>query len=226
MAYKVLLVDDHRILRDGVKAMLNASTEFVVSAEAETGDEAIRICATNPPDLVVMDVGVAGLNGIEATHQITRQAPEVKVVMLSIYDDEYTVTNSIRAGARGYVLKRASGGALMDALRAVAKGGSYLSPEVSNRLLQRIQQGSLESQPSPSALDELSPRELQILRLVADGKSSKEIAALLNIGLQTVRGYRKTMMKKLGVNNVAGLTQWAISAGLTRYSAAMRGRHH
>ena len=117
-----------------------------------------------------------------------------------MYDDEHSVVSAIRSGARAFVLKKASDNDLLDALRAVAKGGSY-DPQVSDRLLQRIQRGDLESKPVSSALDGLSPRELQVLRLVAEGKTSKEIAVILDLGLQTVRSYRKTMMKKLGVSN-------------------------
>ena len=126
--------------------------------------------------------------------------------------------SAIRAGARAFVIKRASDDDLLDALRTVAKGGSYLSPQVSDRLLQRIQRGDLDARTTPIGLDDLSPRELQVLRMVAEGKTSKDIAILLDLGLQTVRSYRKTMMKKLNVNNVAGLTQLALSAGLTRTS--------
>nr|MCU0246645.1 response regulator transcription factor [Bryobacter sp.] len=130
--------------------------------------------------------------------------------------DENSVVSAIRSGARAFVLKKASDNDLVDALRTVAKGGSYLSPQVSDKLLTRIQRGDLDSKPLPGAIDGLSPRELQVLRMVAEGKTSKEIAVLLSLGLQTVRSYRKTMMKKLNVNNVAGLTQLALSAGLTR----------
>jgi len=133
-----------------------------------------------------------------------------------MYDDENSVVSAIRSGARAFILKKASDTDLLEALRMVARGGAYLSPQVSDRLLSRIQKGDLESRPAPSALEVLSPRELQVLRLVAEGKTSKEIAVLLDLREQTVRSYRKTMMKKLGVNNVAGLTQLALSTGLTQ----------
>ncbi len=135
-----------------------------------------------------------------------------------MYDDEHSVVSAIRSGARAFVLKKASDSDLVDALRTVAKGGSYLSPQVSDRLLSRIQRGDLESKPLPTVLEGLSPRELQVLRMVAEGKTSKEIAVMLDLGLQTIRSYRKTMMKKLNVNNVANLTQLALSAGITRLS--------
>jgi DNA-binding NarL/FixJ family response regulator len=131
-----------------------------------------------------------------------------------MYDDENSVVSAIRSGARAFVLKKASSAELIDALRTVARGGSYLSSQVSDRLLARIQRGDLETH-DRSSLEQLSPRELQVLRLVAEGKTSKDIAVMLDLGLQTVRSYRKTMMKKLGVNNVAGLTQLALAAGLT-----------
>ena len=217
MPLNVLLVDDHKIMRDGIKAILRHSEEFQVMAEAETGADAVQICKSRRPDIVLMDIGLPGLNGIETTTEILRHNPAVKIIILSMYDDEHSVVGAIRSGARVFVLTKASDSDLVDALRTVAKGGSYLSPPVSDRLLQRIQRGDLESKPLPSALDVLSPRELQVLRLVAEGKTSKEIAVLLDLGLQTVRSYRKTMMKKLGVNNVAGLTQLALACGITHF---------
>lgn len=217
MPYGVLLVDDHKIMRDGIRTILERSSEFQVIAEAESGIDAVQVCKKVHPDVVLMDIGLPGMNGIEATTEIVRHCPGTKVIILSMYDDENSVVSAIRSGARAFILKKASSGDLMDALRTVAKGGSYLSSQVSDRLLTRIQRGDLESTGQSSALSALSPRELQVLRLVAEGKTSKEIAVILDLGLQTVRSYRKTMMKKIGVNNVAGLTQVALSAGLTSF---------
>jgi len=216
MPYSIVLVDDHKIMRDGISAILQRAGEFVVLGEADNGVDGVRICKELRPDVVLMDIGLPGLNGIEATIELLRHVPGSKVVMLSMYDDEHSVVSAIRAGARAFVLKRASDHDLLDALRTVARGGSYLSPQVSDRLLRRIQRGDLESKAAPSALESLSPRELQVMRMVAEGKTSKEIAGMLDLGLQTVRSYRKTLMRKLGVNNVAGLTQVALAAGLTR----------
>lgn len=217
MTYDLLLVDDHKIMRDGIKAILKFTDEFRVVGEAETGTDAVQMCRKSNPHIVLMDIGLPGLNGIEATTEILRHCPDVKIIVLSMYDDEHSVVGAIRGGARAFVLKRASDSDLLDALRTVAKGGSYLSPQVSDRLLTRIQRGDLENKPLPGVLEGLSPRELQVLRLVAEGKTSKEIAVLLDLGLQTVRSYRKTMMKKLNVNNVASLTQLALAAGVTRF---------
>ncbi len=217
MPFNVVLVDDHKIMRDGIKAILEHASEFVVVGEAENGVDAVQVCRDLRPDIVMMDISLPGLNGIEATTELLRHCPSTRVLILSMYDDEHSVVSAIRSGARAFVLKKASDNDLLDALRTVAKGGSYLSPQVSDQLLKRIQRGDLESKAVPSALESLSPRELQVMRLVAEGRTSKEIAGLLDLGLQTVRSYRKTLMKKLGVNNVAGLTQVALAAGLTRF---------
>ena len=216
--HTVLLVDDHKIMRDGIKAILRHIGEFNVIGEAESGAEAVQLCKKQVPEIVVMDIGLPGLNGIESTTEILRHHPGVKVIVLSMFDDEHSVVGAIRSGARAFVLKKASDNDLVDALRTVAKGGFYLSPQVSDRLLKRIQSGDLEPEKAPSVLEQLSPRELQVLRMVAEGKTSKEIAVMLDLGLQTVRSYRKTMMKKLNVNNVAGLTQLALAAGITRFN--------
>jgi DNA-binding NarL/FixJ family response regulator len=216
MPISVLLVDDHKIMRDGIKAILGRAEDFRVVGEAETGTDAVQFVKVNKPDMALMDIGLPGLNGVETTAEILRHHPECRVAILSMYDDEHSVVSAIRAGARAFILKRASDTDLVDALRIVARGGSYLSPQVSDRLLSRIQKGDLESKPASAALEHLAPRELQVLRMVAEGKSSKEIAVVLDLRENTVRSYRKTMMKKLGVNNVAGLTQLALSTGLTQ----------
>jgi len=219
MPFQVLLVDDHKILRDGIKAILRMESDFQVIGECDNGTDAVQLSRRLNPDVVVMDIGLQGLNGVEATAEILRHSPDSKIIILSMYDDEHSVVSAIRGGARAFVLKKASDGDLVDALRTVAKGGFYMSPQVSEKLLVRIQRGDLEHKPVPSMLEGLSPRELQVLRLVAEGKTSKEIAVMLDLGLQTVRSYRKTMMKKLSVNNVASLTQLALSAGITRFGA-------
>jgi RNA polymerase sigma factor (sigma-70 family) len=216
MALDVLLVDDHKIMRDGIKAILSRGDEFRVAGEAETGTDAVQFVKNHRPDLVLMDIGLPGLNGVETTAEILRYHPDCKIVILSMYDDENSVVSAIRSGARAFILKKASDTDLVEALRMVSRGGAYLSPQVSDRLLTRIQKGDLQARQAQGALEGLSPRERQVLRMVAEGKTSKEIAVMLDLREQTVRSYRKTMMKKLGVNNVAGLTQLALSTGLTQ----------
>jgi DNA-binding NarL/FixJ family response regulator len=216
MPYTVLLVDGHKILRDGIKAILERTAEFHVVGEAEDGAHAVRICKKIHPDLVLMDIGLPEMNGIDATAEIVRHCPRTNVMILTMYDDENSVVAAFRSGVRAFLLKKVSAADLLDALRTVSKGGSYLSAEVSDHLLTRIQRGDLDAKQIPGPLDRLSPREQQILRLVAEGKTSKDIATMLDLRLQTVRTYRKTLMKKLGVTNVASLTQVALGAGPTR----------
>ncbi len=215
--HRVLLVDDHKIVRDGMGwAILDRSNDFDVVGEAENGSDALQFAKRLRPELVLMDLGLPGLNGVESTTEILRSVPETKVVVLSMYDDENSVLGALRAGARGFLLKKASELDLLGALKMVAQGGMYVSPQVSDRLLHRIQKGNLEEAPTPPLLAGLSPREIQVLRLVAEGKSSKEIATLLDLSEQTVRSYRKSLMRKLRVNNAVTLTQVAYSTGLTQ----------
>jgi DNA-binding NarL/FixJ family response regulator len=216
--HDILLVDDHKIMRDGLKAILRQSGDFRVVGEADSGAAAVELAASLQPHLILMDINLPGLNGIEATTEILRHNPSARIVILSMYDDEASVIQAIRSGARAFLLKKASDTDLLEALRTVSRGGSYLSPQVSDRLLTRIQRGNIDATAGPAAsiIDALTPREQQVMRLIADGKSSKEVAVMLNLGVQTVRSYRKTLMKKLGVNNVAGLTQLALACGLSR----------
>ncbi len=214
MPIDVLLVEDHSVVREALKAFLERGAEFRVVAEADSGLQAIQFAKQHSPDLVLMDLRLRDLNGIEATREILRHCPTAKVVVLSVSDDEASVVNAIEAGALGFVLKRSSPGDLLDAMRTVAKGGSYLGSQVSGLVFRRFKRGRPGSSGNDK-VDALSPRERQVLRLIAEGKSSKDIANALALELETVRSYRKTMMKKLGINNAASLTRFAVSAGLT-----------
>src|ERR1700689_5376701 len=156
MSLDVLLVDDHKIMRDGIKAILSRGNEFRVVGEAENGPDAVQFTKRLRPHLVLMDIGLPGLNGVETTQEILRFHSECKIVILSMYDDENSVMGAIRAGAKAFILKRASDMDLVEALRLVAAGGIYLSPQVSDRLLTRIQKGNIESRPSNAALGGLS----------------------------------------------------------------------
>jgi len=176
----IVLVDDHKLVRDGIRGILERGNEFRVVGEAESGADAVGLCKRTQPQIALMDIGLPGMNGIEATTELLRHCPTVKVIILSMYDDENSVVSAIRSGARAFVLKKASSTELLDALRTVARGGSYLSSQVSDRLLARIQRGDLDTH-DRSPLESLSPRELQVLRLVAEGKTSKDIAVLLDL---------------------------------------------
>ena len=213
MASTVLLVDDHQVLRDAIKEILLRHPEFQVVGEAGSGPEAVTRCREMTPDLVVMDIGLPGMNGIEATGELARHCPRARVLMLSMFDDEASVLGAVRAGARGFVLKKACATELVDAMRTVVHGGTYFGAQVSDRLFSGVQSGKLQRPVKPSR-DALSPREQKVLRLTAEGKSNKEVATLLNLEVHTVRSYRKTMMAKLGASNVAELIQVAAAAGL------------
>jgi two-component system response regulator NreC len=218
MPYGVLLVDDHKLLRDGLKAILEGTTDFRVVAEAGNGTTAVALCAQLEPDLVVMDLLLPGINGIEVTTEIVRRSASTKVIILTMNDDENSVVAAFRSGARGFLVKKASSSDLLAALRTVAKGGCYVGSGASNHLLNRIQTGDLAVTHVPDPIAVLSPREQQVLRLVATGQTTKDIAILLGLEIQTVRTYRKMVMKKIGVTNAAGLTQIAFSAGLTTFA--------
>ena len=220
MSSKVLLVDDHQIVRYATKAILERQQDFRVAGEVGTGDEAIRFVAQDCPDVVLMDIGLPDMSGLDATTEIIRNHPSCKVVMLSMYGDENSVIGAARSGARGFLLKSTSEGGLLEALRAVVAGDTYFSPEVSSRLLFRVQgRGKHSEDAETSAMDALSPRELQVVRLVAQGKTSKEVAVDLNLREQTIRSYRKTLMKKLEINNTSSLTRLAYAAGLVEFES-------
>lgn len=212
MSFRILLVDDHKMVRDGLKAILAHDAEFTLAGEAENGVEAVQVCRETRPDLVLMDISLPAISGIEATVEIMREFPGAKIVMLSMHNDENLVMSAIRAGARGFVLKRASANEVLEAMRIVARGGTYLGSNISDLLLARLQRGDTSVEQNP--LESLSPRETQVLRLIAEGKASKEVAVVLGLEHNTVRSYRKTMMKKLGVTNLASLIQVAMAAGI------------
>src|SRR5437868_7527202 len=213
MSYQVLLVDEHRIIRDGIKAIIERSGEFEVVAEAEDGSGARRILREINPALVVIVVGIPSAPAIETTRQILQYAAKTRVIMLSMTQDEEPVIAAFRAGARGLVLNTASAGDLLDALRTVVQGGSYFSSGISDHLVRRLQQGNAPADPTVVSRS-LTPRELEVLRLVTTGATSKEIASRLELSVETIRSYRKAIMRKLHVNNVAGLIQVAIQEGL------------
>jgi len=212
----LLIVEDNQLSQK----LLTDILEYhgYITLKTELGEAALGLAHQHRPDLILMDIGLPGLNGVESTTEILRHCPEVKIVILSMYDDEHSVVGAIRSGARAFVLKKASDNDLIEALRTVAKGGSYLSPQVSDRLLLRIQRGDLDARPMPSALEGLSPRELQVLRLVAEGKTSKEVSALLGISVKTTETHRSNIMRKLNFHSVSQLVMYAVRNNLLRIS--------
>src|SRR5690348_6287438 len=184
MPLRVILVDDHKIVREGIRAILAREPQYQILAEAETGAEAVSLCRKLKPDLVLMDISLPGINGLEATAEIVRHCPGIKVVILSMYADKESVLTATRCGARAYVLKNASSNELLEALRTVAGGDSYFSSQVANWLFEAVRQ-AVEQEGKPTPVAALTSRETQVLRLIASGKSNKEIATLLNLQIST-----------------------------------------
>ena len=207
----VALVDDHRLLRDGLRAVIEASGEFEVVAEGADGREAIDLAAKHQPDIVVLDIWMPNLSGIGAVSGIRRKSPGTRVVMMSQHDTGSYVQSALREGACGYVLKTAASDELLAALRAAMENKCFLSPEVAQTVVESFTQpaGDLES-----PLDGLTGREREILQLIAEGLSSKEVATRLSISVRTVESHRSAVMGKLGVHKVAGLVRFAIREGV------------
>lgn len=222
MTVDLVLVDDHRIVRESLKAILARERSYRIVGEAETGSEGVALCRTLKPRIVVMDISLPGMNGLEAAAEIQRHCPTTQVLILSMHYDPESVRAAIRCGVRGYVLKSASSREVVEALRTVSSGSAYFSPQIATYLLELVQQPELEKH-KQGAVESLTAREIQVLRLIAAGKASKEIAALLNLRVDTVRTYRKKMMHKLRINNVASLTRFAITAGLTYPNLSAEG---
>jgi len=203
---KVLLVDDHAIMRDGIRALLSIHDDIKIVGEASEGQEAIEKTQDLSPDVVVMDVAMPDMDGIEATRRIRKQSPKVKVIVLTQYDNKEYVLSAIKAGAAGYVPKRALGSELVSAVRAVNRGESFLYPSAAAALIDDYRRQAKTADP----YDQLTPREREILKLIAEGHSSREIADTLFISLKTVYGHRTKIMEKLGLRNRTDLFKFAV----------------
>ena len=213
MKTRILIADDHAIVRDGVRALLTAAGDFDVVGEASNGQEAIELAVSLEPDLVLMDIAMPGLGGLEATLEIRRRLPRVRIVVLSQYGEPEYVRRFLKAGVSGYVLKRAAGAELVAAIRAVLRGGLVLDPDVARGAMQ--ESGTIDSE-VPDAYETLTDREKQILKLVADGHSNKEVADLLGISVKTAMSHREHLMTKLAVHNRTELIRFAIRSGVIR----------
>jgi DNA-binding NarL/FixJ family response regulator len=210
---RVLLADDHKMIRAGLRLVLAQQADVVVAGEADDGREAVSLAAELKPDVVVMDVGMPNLNGIEAALQIKQERPETAVVMLSMHSDEGYILRALRAGATGYILKDSAEADLVGAVRAVAEGKSFFSPKVSRILLEDYMR-KLRKTGAEDSYDLLSAREREVLQLVAEGKSSKEIANLLNLSVYTVETHRGNIMQKLNLRGIPELILYAVRKGI------------
>ncbi len=208
---RVLLADDHTLVRAGFRALLQSLTDIQVVAEASDGREALRLTAKHQPDVVLMDIGMPGLNGLEATAQITQKFPSIRVIILSMHATEEYVLRALQTGAVGYLLKDAGTSELELAVRAVIRGETYLSPAVSKHVIAEYTQRLSNQPPSP---EPLTPRQRGILQLIAKGYTTKEIAQMLHLSVKTVETHRMQLMARLNIHDIAGLVRYAIRVGL------------
>lgn len=213
MSIKILLADDHTIMREGLRCLIEKESDLKVVAEAEDGRTAVRLAREVSPDMVIIDITMAGLNGVEATRQILTEAPNVKVLAVSMHSDEQFVAGMLRAGASGYFLKDCSPEELVHAIRAVIGGEIYLSSKIANIVVEGYLRALWKGRPTRAP--ELTAREREILQLVAEGETSKRIAARLHVSIKTVEAHRRKIMGKLNIRTVAGITKYAIQQGLT-----------
>ncbi len=209
----VVLADDHTIVRQGLRKLLEAEGDIEVVGEAETGREAVKLANKLKPHVVVMDIAMPLLNGLEATRQITKETPRTHVLMLSGYDDDEYVEKLTGAGAVGYLLKQTAAKDLVNGIREVSRGNAFFTPSISRRLLDHLRNASGTTRPRQKGVH-LTMREMEVLQLVAEGFSNKEISSELNLSAKTIEKHRQSVMDKLDIHQVAGLTRYAIAKGI------------
>ncbi|WP_044875390.1 response regulator transcription factor [Pseudomonas sp. LFM046] len=200
---RIALIDDHVLVRDGVKSLLSALPHFEVVAQAESGAEALELVASTELDLLLVDIGLKDMNGLELTRELCSLYPGIKILILSMYDNQEYVRTSINAGAFGYVLKNAPSTELIAAIEAIVAGGSFYSPEIARKLATNVRDEN-----------ELTPRELQVLSMLAKGLNNKEVARELDISVRTVETYRLSIRRKLSIDTPAALVKYALEHGL------------
>ena len=211
---RVLIADDHKMMREGLRSLLEEKLGYECVAEASDGYEAVKQAKECHPDIVIMDIMLPNLNGIEATRQIKSELADVEVVVLSMHATRSYVLQVLQAGASAYLLKDSAVEDLDAALTAVSKGGMYLSPAITTAAALKNEAAGISSN-NLGAVQRLTRRELQVLQLIADGKSTKQIAATLEVSVKTIETHRKQVMDKLGIRTTAGLTKYCIREGLT-----------
>jgi DNA-binding NarL/FixJ family response regulator len=205
---RILLADDHAVVRQGFRAILARQADMAIVGEAGNGREAMALAEATTPDLIVMDVAMPELNGIEATRRLTATLPQARILALSMHKDSIYVREMLKAGARGYLLKDSCEQDLLEAVRTLARGGEYISPGVQSALMSGSRFGG------STPLDQLTSREREVLQLIAEGKTNKEVANVLGISVFTVDAHRGRIMEKLNVHNVNELVRFAVRNGL------------
>ena len=210
----VLLVEDHTIVRQGLHLLIEAAGDIEIVGEAKTGREAVRLAGELRPQVIVMDIAMPLMNGLEATRQILKTFPEAKVLILSAHSDAEYVEQVIKAGARGYLIKQSSGDVLAQAIRDLQKGLTFFTPSIARRLKEDYQKSSNGSRLQKRKNTELTSRESELLQLIAEGHVNKQIASELGISIKTVEKHRQHLMAKLNIHDIAGLTRFAIGTGI------------
>ncbi|MEW6670337.1 MAG: response regulator transcription factor [Thermodesulfobacteriota bacterium] len=212
---KVVIADDHTIVRKGLCALLVGQDDIDVVGEAENGREALKQVEKLMPDVVLLDISMPGLNGLETTRQLKKKFPKLRILILTMHDNEEYIFETLRAGASGYLVKRSAPNELISAIKAVCRGDSFLSPSISRRVIETyVRGGSRED--SDEAYNKLTAREREILQLIAEGRLNREIAEMLHISIKTVETHRAHIVEKLHIRNTAELTQYAIRKGIIK----------
>jgi two-component system, NarL family, nitrate/nitrite response regulator NarL len=217
----ILLAEDHMIVREGFRKMLELEDELEVIGEAKEGRQAVALAKKLRPDVVLMDIAMPLLNGLEATRQVLKVLPAAKVLILSAHSDDAYVSNAIESGAVGFLLKQTSAHEVCRAIREVHKGNTFFSPSISRRLDHRNQKSPDRAGLLKKKVVQLTSREMEVLQLIAEGKANKQTAAELGIGIKTVEKHREHLMLKLDIHDTAGLTRYAISAGIIENSVQL-----
>lgn len=211
---RIVIADDHHLVRQGIRSLLEKETDIQIIAEASDGVEAVEQVQQRRPDVLVIDLSMSRMNGIQAIEQIRQRRIPTRILMLSVHTDRHLVQQALRAGANGYLLKSALLEELLLAVRAAYKGHSYLSPEISQVVLSDFTADRISSSREATPLGELTFREREVLKLIAEGHTNNDIAEMLHISLRTVQKHRTNLMDKLNIHNIAGLTRTAIKYGL------------
>ncbi|MCK5173358.1 MAG: response regulator transcription factor [Planctomycetes bacterium] len=213
MSIRIILADDHKIIRDGLRSLLEKEDDIQIIAQADDGRKTIELVTELTPDVVIMDIGMPGLNGIEATRHIAHEFPKVKTIALSMHSDKRFVTEMLKAGASGYLLKNCAFEELATSIRTVVDGKTYLSPAITDIVVDNYIRSTPDTQ--PTVYSTLTNREREVLQLLAEGRTTKQIAIQLYVSTKTVETHRAKIMKKLDIDNMATLTKYAVREGLT-----------
>lgn len=215
MSIQILIADDHGVIRAGLRALLGAEPDLEVVGEAADGQEALHSANALRPDVILLDLSMPGLSGIEITRRLTETMPELRVIILTVHEDEGLLREAMQAGAAGYIVKRAIGSELIDAIRTVWKGNLYVHPTMTRALLKDISPTPDSDEPSSESLEEaLTPREIEVLCFIAQGYTNRQIAEALGISVRTVEGHRANLVDKLGLQSRVELMRYAKEYGL------------